>query len=287
LHAKAARRSFSEGGLIMTKRYGWQAAFVVLFIATVSAADLQPKTIAAFDRYVKATEARMASDRAFLWADSLPAGPQREVLENLRKGGLVIERLKTTAAGAPTDIPDGLVHHWLGAVFVPGVHVDDAVRLLQDYDRHADIYKPSVAASRLLSREGDRFRVYLRFYTKKVIAVVVNTENTAEFQRPARDRASSRIVSTRIAEVESPGTPEEREKPVGRDGGYLWRLNTYWRLQERDGGTYVQCESISLTRGIPTGFGWAIGPFVTSIPRETLVFTLETTRKALRAHAGG
>jgi hypothetical protein len=258
--------------------------FVALLTATVRAADLQPKTIAAFDQYVKATEARMASDRVFLWADSLPDGPRREVLENLRKGGLVIERLRTTAGSAP--IPGGLVHHWLGAVFVPGKTVEDAVRLLQDYDRHADIYKPSVAASRVLSRDGDRFRVFLRFYTKKVIAVVVNTENTAEFERPARDRAASRIVSTRIAEVESPGTPQEREKPVGRDGGYLWRLNTYWRFLERDGGTYVQCESVSLTRGIPTGFGWAVGPFVTSIPRETLMFTLETTRKALRAHAG-
>ena len=93
--------------------------------------------------------------------------------------------------------------------------------------------------------------------------------------------ARSRIYSTRIAQVENAGEPDERELPVGRDGGYLWRLNTYWRLLERDGGTYVQCESISLTRGIPFGFGWMIKPFVTSIPRESLEFTLNTTRKAL------
>jgi hypothetical protein len=68
---------------------------------------------------------------------------------------------------------------------------------------------------------------------------------------------------------------------VGRDGGYLWRLYTYWRLHERDGGTYLQCESISLTRGIPTGFRWLVGPFVTSIPRESLTFTLDTTRNRL------
>jgi len=95
------------------------------------------------------------------------------------------------------------------------------------------------------------------------------------------DRAASSIVATRIAEVENPGTPAEREKPPGLDSGYLWRLNTYWRFLRRDGGTYVQCESISLTRGIPTGLGWLIGPFVTSLPRESLQFTLETTRRAL------
>ena len=91
----------------------------------------------------------------------------------------------------------------------------------------------------------------------------------------------SRIYSLRIAEVADPGTPQERERPAGRDDGYLWRLYTYWRFLERDGGTYVQCEAISLTRGIPFALGWLIGPFVTSIPRESLAFTLETTRKTL------
>jgi hypothetical protein len=117
---------------------------------------------------------------------------------------------------------------------------------------------------------------------KKVLTVVLNTEHEAHYVRPAPDRAYSRIVSTRIAEVENPGTPAEREKPIGKDGGYMWRLNTYWRFLERDGGTYIQCESISLTRGIPFGFGWVVGPFVTSIPRESLTFTLERTRTTLQ-----
>ena len=116
---------------------------------------------------------------------------------------------------------------------------------------------------------------------KKVISVVVNTENEARFTRLGTDRAQSRIYSTRIAEVDDPGTPLEREEPVGRDGGYLWRLYTYWHFLERDGGTYVQCESISLTRDIPIGFGWLVGPFVTSIPRDSLAFTLETMRTTL------
>jgi hypothetical protein len=101
------------------------------------------------------------------------------------------------------------------------------------------------------------------------------------FSRPAADRARSRVYSTRIAQVEDPDTSEERELPVGNDGGYLWRLYTYWRFLERDGGTYIQCESISLTRDIPLGLGFIVGPFVTSIPRESLEFTLTTTRKAL------
>jgi hypothetical protein len=174
-----------------------------------------------------------------------------------------------------------MIHHWIGTAFVSGATVDDALAVLQNYDAHQRIYAPTVAASKLQSRDGDRFRFFLRFIMKKVITVVVNSEHEAVFRRPSNDRAEGWIHSTRIAEVENAGQANEHERPVGDDGGYLWRLNTYWRLQARDGGLYIQCESVSLSRGIPLGFGWIVGPFVTSIPRESLTFTLETTRQQL------
>lgn len=260
---------------------GAAAAALASIAAPARPAELQPRTIAAFDHYVQSSEARMSAGAPFLWIDRLPALEQASRRNELRQGSVLIERVTTTDAGREISIPDGLVHHWIGLVFVPGATVDSAVALLQDYDHHAEIYKPAVARSRLLARDGDTFRVYLRFFQKKVITVVVNSEHEARFSREGRDRARSRIYSTRIAEVENPDTPGEREKPVGQDGGYLWRLYTYWRFLERDGGTYVQCESITLTRGIPAGFGWLIRPFVTSIPRESLEFTLATTRKTL------
>ena len=260
---------------------GIGAAVFLLAVAPVTPAELQPRTIAAFDHYVRVAEARTNAGAPFLWIDRLPQTEQGTRRNELRQGSLLIERLTTQEGGKEISIPDGLVHHWIGLVFVPGATVDSALALLQDYDRHADIYKPAVARSKLLARDGDTFRVYLRFFMKKVITVVVNSEHEARFTREARDRAQSRIYSTRIAEVESPDTPREREKPVGQGGGYLWRLYTYWRFLERDGGTYVQCESITLTRGIPVGLGWLIRPFVTSIPRESLEFTLATTRRTL------
>ncbi len=85
----------------------------------------------------------------------------------------------------------------------------------------------------------------------------------------------------RIAQVEDAGTAAEREKTPGDDDGFLWRMETWWRVKEGDGGVYVQSEVASLTRGIPAGLGWLVGPFVTSIPKETLAFTLEATRKAV------
>ncbi len=256
------------------------ALLAALLSVTAIAADLTTRTAVNFDRYVRLTEMRL--DRgAFLWLDSLPAAEQQKRRDELRRGELVIEKQKTQDAGSDIDVPDGLVHHWLGLAFVPGATLDEGLALLQNYNAHEQIYRPVVARSRLLSKNGDTFRFFLRFNMKKVITVVVNSDHEARFTRPAADRAEGRIRSTRIQEVENPDTPTERELPVGHDGGYLWRLNTYWRLLQRDGGVYLQCESISLTRGIPLGLGWVVGPFVTSIPRESLAFTLETTRNRL------
>jgi hypothetical protein len=249
-----------------------------------AAAELQNRTIQAFDRYVRLTEARLNSG-SFLWIDGLPDAKRRDALDLMRQKQLSIERPETKDNGREIDVPGGMIHHWIGTAFVPGATIDDALELLQNYDAHQRIYAPAVAASKLRSRDGDRFTFFLRFVMKKVITVVVNSEHEAAFRRPAADRAEGWIHSTRIAEVENAGTPGEREKPVGNDGGYLWRLNTYWRLLARDGGLYIHCESVSLSRGIPLGLGWVVGPFVTSIPRESLTFTLETTRRQLERGA--
>jgi len=100
-------------------------------------------------------------------------------------------------------------------------------------------------------------------------------------------KAHSRSSAVRIAEVENAGTSDEREKAPGDDGGFMWRMETWWRMEERDGGVYVQSEVASLTRDIPTGLGWMIRPFVTGIPKESLTFTLQATRKAVEAQRRG
>ena len=249
--------------------------------ASAAGAELQNRTTQAFDRYVRLTEARLSGAGPFLWIDGLPDARRRPALEAVRRKELSIERLETKDNGREIDVPGGMIHHWVGTAFVPSATIDDALALLQNYNAHQRIYAPTVAASKLQSRDGDRFKFFLRFVMKKVITVVVNSEHEGIFRRPAPDRAEGWIHSTRIAEVENAGEPTEREKPIGNDGGYLWRLNTYWRLLARDGGVFIHCESVSLSRGIPVGFGWLVGPFVTSIPRESLTFTLETTRQQL------
>jgi hypothetical protein len=174
-----------------------------------------------------------------------------------------------------------MIHHWAGTVFIPGATLAQTIALLQDYDNRRKYWAPAVERSRLIKREGDHFRMSMRLRERKIITVVLDTDYDITYAAVTPDRETCRSVSTRIAQVENDGRPDEYEKPVGNDSGFVWRLNTYWRLEQRDGGTYVQLEAISLSRSIPTGLAWLIGPFVTSFPKESLEFTLGRTREAL------
>jgi hypothetical protein len=248
-------------------------------------AKLHSETVAAFDRYVHLTEERneagLKLGSALLWIDSLSAAQRTEDYAALKRGEVQIEQLSTLDLGKPISCPGGMIHHWVGVVFIPGAKLDDVLAILEDYDHQSTYYSPDVERSKIESRDGDHFRVFLRFRRHKVITVVLNTEHDVHYFHDAPGRAHSRSSAVRIAEVENPGARAEREKQPGDDGGFLWRMETWWRMEQRDGGVYVQSEAASLTRDIPTGLGWLVGPFVTSIPKETLLFTLEATRNAV------
>jgi hypothetical protein len=245
---------------------------------------LAASTLAAFDRYVRLTndrnEAELKRGTNLLWFDALPEAERKETFLRLRNGQAQIRQLHTLEDGKQIDCPAGLIHHWVGAIFIPGVKLDQVLAILEDYDHQSTYYAPDVERSKIETRDGDHFVVFLRFRRHKVITVVLDTEHEVHYFLDAPGHAHSRSSAMRIAEVENAGKSDEREKPPGDDGGFLWRMETWWRMEEGDGGVYVQSEVVSLTRDIPTGLGWMIGPFVTSIPKETLLFTLEATRKA-------
>jgi hypothetical protein len=266
------------------------AVVVVFAPLDVVSVELRPGTAAAFDRYVQATQARVDGELkrpgAFLYFEGMPGSRRKEIEESLRQGGIYIERLSTLdAEGRRIKIPDGLAHHWIGGVFVKGATVGDAIALAEDYDHHQDYYRPEVVRSQLIRRDGNDFKIYYRLRKHKVITVTLNTVHDVQYFRVDDLHWHSRSVSLRIAEVENAGKPDEREKPVGDDGGFLWRLDSWWRYEEKDGGVYIESEAVSLTRDIPAGLGWLIGPFITSIPRESLQMTLENTRSAIQGRA--
>ena len=267
-------------------------AFVLLLGASslqtpdVMSADLEPRTLEAFNRYIQATEARIDKEvtrpEAFLYMEGLPEPKRSETLAGIHKGGIYMDRLQTQdASGSAIEAPDGLIHHWIGAVFISGATLGQVLDLVQDYNHHQDVYKPEVVRSRLIQHEGNDYQIFYRLVKKKVITVTLNTNHDVQYFPMDATHCRGRSVATRIAEVADADQPGEHEKPIGHDGGFLWRMNSYWRFEEKDQGVYVELESISLTRDIPTGLGWLIKPFVTSIPRESLLMTLGSTRSAV------
>ena len=276
----------------MIKIRSWHIATALalcLLPAGLLAADLKPKTTAAFDKYVMATEQRFASELKpggpFLYIDELSADKKQDSYQRLKNGEILIDKRETKAPGISTDVPDGLVHHWVALVFVPGVTLKQTIPLVQDYDHRAELYKPEVTASKLLSHQGDDYKIFLRLYQKKFTTVVFNTDYDVHWGTVSPTEVFSNSISTRIAEVKEASHPDGEEYPPGHGSGYLWRLNTYWRFDEKDGGVYIQCEALSLTRDIPTGLGWLLRPLVTSIPRNSLNRALGRTREVIEQHA--
>jgi hypothetical protein len=257
--------------------------------APANAADLQPQTAQAYDRYIQLTAAQVNSELVqsgpYLWVERLPPQQRAADEEQLRNGQLVIERLETLDSGKPIPVPGGIIHHWIGTVFVPGATLRQTLAFMEDYDHKTEYFKPEIVRSKILRHDGDDYFVLLRFYKKKIITTVIDTDQEIHYHLVDSTRAYSRSRTTRVQEVENAGKPDEKLDAEGHDRGFMWRMNTYWRFEEKDGGTYVECQAISLTRDIPTGLGWMVGSFVTSVPRESLTFTLTTARAGLLQRA--
>jgi len=262
------------------------ASLVLTLALPAGAVELEPRTVQAFERYAKLTEAQIDSEladrqRGFLWVERLMEERRAAAYAQLREGDVVIERLETLDDGKRIECPGGMIHHWIGTAFIPGATLAQTLALVEDYDHHQDYYAPDVMRSKILRHAGDDYVIYLRFFKRKVITSVVDTEHEVHYSIVDATRAWSRSRTTRVQQVDDAGKPDEHLLAEGQGDGFLWRMNTYWRFEEKDGGTYVECQTVSLTRDIPTGLGWLVGGYVTSVPRESLTFTLATTREAV------
>jgi hypothetical protein len=258
-------------------RYARIIAVLAVLPGVLTAVQLKPAASAAFDDYCRRVESRLEGEvngPAFLWADQV-----EERRNRVRGGEIVAEPLGGKNA---TLVPGGLIHDWAGAVFIPGTTVHKVLALVENYNHHQEVYRPEVVISKLVSRSDNDFKIYLRLLKKKVITVVLDSYYDVHYVRVNDTRWYSRSYSTRIQEVENAGKPNEHVLAPGNDHGFLWRLNSYWRFEERDGGVYMECEAVSLTRDIPAGLGWLLEPIIRQLPRESLVETLRKTREALK-----
>ena len=255
---------------------------LLLGLATIVNAQpttkLMPETVEAFDQYVEAVEELMSlryeGKKPFLWLNE-----QERTRAQVIDGEIVTHQFKVDLG-----VPNGRLRDWVGAMFVSNVSVQQILKIVQDYDRHKDVY-PEVSASRLIDKEGDVYRGYLRITKKKVLTAVLDTDHEHRFFKLDDKRWHSRSYSTRIQEVRNAGQPDERLLPVEEDSGFMWRLYSYWRLEQDDDGVFAELQSLSLSRRPPRGLGWLIRPFIRNMPRDALEATLQATRVAAKQGA--
>lgn len=243
--------------------------------------QLSPQTLAAFDTYIHDAEAEMQQtlheSESFLWS-----GFNSERAKQVRTGQVIAQ---FWSGRGPVKVPSGLIHDWIAAAFVSESTIQNIFAVIQDYDNHKNIYTPEVLDSKLIDRHDDHFQIYLRLLKKKIITVVLDTDHEVQFRVVDPRRWVCRSRTTRIAEVENAGTPEERVLQPDIGYGFLWRLCSYWRFEQCDADVLIECRAISLTRNVPFGLGWAIEPIIQKLPKESLVNTLEATRRALHGRA--
>jgi hypothetical protein len=280
--------NFAASELLVFRRAG-AAVLVLLAASSASAAtgpewaELRAPALQAWAAYERQVDTRLqtasAASSPFF---ALDAHGIKDWRTAAMAGGVAMYRLDRPQPGGPTvSVPDGKIHHWAGAVFVPNMTVDALLRHLTTFAGRESEHYDDVVTSRLISRNGDSHKVFLKLRRTKVVTVTYNTEHTVDIRRLGPSRATLRSVSTRIAELADAGTPQEKEMPEGRDQGFLWRLNAYWRYEAVKGGVLVECESISLSRDVPALLKFFISGMVEGIARDSLEKTLVSLKRAL------
>jgi hypothetical protein len=243
-------------------------AIAMLFPARAFGAELKPETLAAWDQYVVAANLRLKDHEQgrFLWVDESP-----ERLQHVRAGEVVVSPIH-----APQSVPGGLIHHWVGAAFIPGARVEDVISVVRNYDRYTEFYKPSIVDARTLSRQPaeDRFSVVVvdkAMFMKRAL----DSEYRSRFIQVDGTKWYSVAQTTRVQEMS-----EDHRLPDGEGSGYIWRLCTISRYEERDHGVYIETEAMALSRPIPATLHWMVDPIVRRVSRTTLTTSLEQTRDA-------
>ena len=249
---------------------------LVLFVSLLQAAEPKRETLQAWDEYIRIVNLHIAKSAAgsgqFLWTDE-----SQDIARRVQRNEVVVTNHN------PEDVPQGLIHDWVGAVFVPNVTLDRALSVVEGYDRYDEFYKPLFSKCKVLARDGDQVRLNV-VATQRAFSVTaaVETEDQVQVVRLSPTKAYITSNAVRVQEIANYGQPTEHVFPENRRPGYVWREVTVQRLEARDGGVYVEWEMIVLSRGIPTAFRWLIKPLTDELPRKMMLDLLDETRTAVK-----
>src|SRR5437763_7886725 len=103
--------------------------FLLLFVRLLAAAEPKPETLRAWDEYIQMANLSAARSAAgssqFLWTDE-----SQDMTRRLQQNEVVLTNRD------PEQVPQGMIHDWVGAVFVPNVTLDQDLSVVEDYERY-------------------------------------------------------------------------------------------------------------------------------------------------------
>jgi len=260
---------------------GFLCASVLLASAASLGAELKEETLNAWDAYIQKANLEMAGriHGPFLWVEEVP-----ERMQRVRAGDILVS---SVGQHNPKPVPSGLIHDWIGAAFVPGARLEDVLSTARDYSHYKEFYKPVVVDSKSLGSAGacDNYSMLLT-NKEEVASTALDSEYQVCYHQVDEERWYSVAYATRVQEVRHYGRSNVQELPPGQGSGYIWRLYSFARFEERDGGVYVELEAIALSRDIPLAARWVVDPIVRRVSKNSILISLRQTEEAVRSRAG-
>lgn len=130
-------------------------------------------------------------------------------------------------------------------------------------------YKRTVIDSRLIRTVGPFDQYSMRVVNNEAVAhTALDREYETCYFKTDKHRWYSVTHTTRVQEIGHYGQASEQELPPNQGNGYVRRLFSVAKFEQRDGGTYVEVEAIALSRDIPVAVRWLVNPIVRRISRN-------------------
>lgn len=259
-------------------RSRFKALVALAFAFHANGATLKSETVVAWNDYLQGVngtlQSRLDPGGVFLWTFE-----DEKRAAKVRAGEIVI----APAPGqVPKKVPGGLIHHWMGAGFLPGTNLEQVLAVVRDYDHYKDYYRPSVIQSKLITRNGSEDLAWMLFLNKSFFRrTALDVDYRITNVRLDENRCYRVSTTARVQEIERYGKSDERLLPEGEGDGFVWKLHIITRLEQRDDGVYYELEAIELSRRIPALLRFVIEPIVRNVSRKVLLDSIQQTREAV------
>ena len=248
------------------------------------ATELKQETLNAWDEYLRTANLRMqrnlgssgirGTTNPFLWIEE-----QSDRRQRVRRGEILISPV---GEPSPQRVQDGLIHDWIGAIFIPSARINEVFAVVQDFNHYKDFYKPTVIESKLMRHTGQQYEFSIlglkRVLFEKIVLEGQFESHCSELNATRRYCIAS---STRIQEIKDYGQPAEHKLPPNEGHGYIWRVYGLTKFEERDGGVYIEVEAIALSRDISASFRWLTKSVVERVSRDSMSTILQRTKDAV------